>query len=240
MTNRLTLLALVFALTLNFSASAKDATKREPYFPLETIDYKTLLPEPPALKSDANQKELDSIVDLQKALTPEQLADIKLEGTYNTGHIFQDIVGAWFTKENVSKLPALQRLLKREAETTALFVTAAKEHWKRLRPYQQDTRIHSPIGPVDGWSYPSGHSTRGTVDADVLAQVDPGAAEALLQRGRRIGDDRVLAGVHFQTDVDAGRIFAKAIFDQLMANPDFQADLAKAKVEVAEELRTKN
>jgi acid phosphatase (class A) len=57
--------------------------------------------------------------------------------------------------------------------------------------------------------------------------------DAILARGRQIGDDRVIGGVHFPSDVEAGRTLAQAIFAKLMASPDFQADLARAKTEIA-------
>ncbi|MEI9998801.1 MAG: phosphatase PAP2 family protein [Verrucomicrobiota bacterium] len=224
-------LALVLALML--PVSAKDATKHEPYFDPKTFDFLALIPSPPEQKTDVNQKDIETVIEKQKTLTDEEIAHVKLEATYNTYDIFEDVIGPWFTKADAAKFPALARLIKREGDTTGGIVTAAKDHWKRPRPYLQDTRVHSIIGPVDGWSYPSGHSTRGTVDSLLLAQVDPGASEAILARGVRIGDDRVLGGVHFQTDVDAGRVLGRAIFQRLMKTPAFQADLAAAKKEVA-------
>ncbi len=226
------LLTLLVVLAFDVSASAKDAPKRDPYFPLNAISYQALLPDPPAEKSAADVKELDAIVELQKSLTAEQKSNMTLEANYNTYLIFQDTIGPWFTKDEVAKLPALHRLLKREADTTAEFVTAGKDFWKRPRPYVQDTRVQSQLGPVDGFSYPSGHSTRGTVDSYVLAKVFPSVADGILKRGVRVGDDRVLAGVHFPSDVAAGRTLAGAIFDRLMKNPQFRADLAAAQAEI--------
>ena len=235
MLKRFPLLALLAVLALH--ASAKDAWKKEPYFDAKEIDYVALIPEPPALKSPADQKELDDIVTVQKTLTDDQRAHIKLEASYNTYDIFEDVLGSWFAKENADKLPAMKRLLKREADTTSGVMIAAKDHWKRLRPYVKDARIHSPIGAVDGWSYPSGHSMRATVDSLVLAQLDPAASEGITMRGVRVGEDRVRAGVHFETDVVSGRVLGKAIFAKLMATPEFQTDLAEAKAEVAVELK---
>jgi acid phosphatase (class A) len=67
----------------------------------------------------------------------------------------------------------------------------------------------------------------------ILAELAPDLKEAILARGLQIGDDRVIAGVHFPSDVDAGHALAHDIFAKLMASPAFQADLAKAKAEVA-------
>jgi len=83
-------------------------------------------------------------------------------------------------------------------------------------------------------SYPSGHSTYGTVDALVLAELAPDLHDALIARGEQIGDDRVIAGVHFPSDVTAGRTLGNAIFSVMAASPVFQEDLTAAKAEVAE------
>ena len=52
-----------------------------------------------------------------------------------------------------------------------------------------------------------------------------------MARAKLVGDDRALAGQHFPSDVAAGRILAKAIFEKMMQNPDFQGELDKAKEE---------
>ena len=65
------------------------------------------------------------------------------------------------------------------------------------------------------------------------AQLAPDLKAAILARGLQIGDDRVIGGVHFPSDVDAGRTLAHDLFTRLMASPAFQADLAHAKAEVA-------
>lgn len=49
-----------------------------------------------------------------------------------------------------------------------------------------------------------------------------------------MGQSRVICGYHFQSDVDAGRIVASAVVARLHANDDFNAQLAKAKVEFAQ------
>jgi acid phosphatase (class A) len=81
------------------------------------------------------------------------------------------------------------------------------------------------------YGYPSGHSTRGTVYSLVLAELFPERKDAILAVGRTIGWDRVLLGVHFPTDIYAGRVLGQAVFRELMASPAFQHDLAEAKTE---------
>lgn len=83
------------------------------------------------------------------------------------------------------------------------------------------------------YSYPSGHSTRGTVFAFVLAELFPAQREAILARGREAGWLRVQGGVHYPSDILAGRVLGLAIGHALMRSPAFQADLAAARAELA-------
>jgi acid phosphatase (class A) len=111
-------------------------------------------------------------------------------------------------------------------------VTVAKSYWKRPRPYDMDpTLAFSKM--EKSYAYPSGHSTIGTVQALVLAELFPEKRGAILALGRRIGWDRVITGYHFLTDVRAGRVLGQAIVREMMANPAFQHDLAEAKAEIA-------
>ena len=91
----------------------------------------------------------------------------------------------------------------------------------------QDQRIKPAADLEKSMSYPSGHATRGIIFALVLAELVPAQKDAILARGKQIGDDRVLAGVHFPSDVVAGQTLAKAILAQLMASEAFQGGLGR-------------
>jgi acid phosphatase (class A) len=60
----------------------------------------------------------------------------------------------------------------------------------------------------------------------------PENAVAIFARGAEYAHNRVVAGVHFPTDVEAGRISASVIDNTLLHNPHFEADFAQAKTEV--------
>jgi len=229
------LLALLFALTLTVraadtgNASMVEVTKAAPYFDPATIDFKALLPDPPANGSPTTLKEIDLILQKQAARTPEEVARIKREVHLNV-YLFDTVLGPWFTEKN---LPATASLFKKANDTVGTVIDSAKKYWNRPRPFLQDSRVHPPIGLPGNASYPSGHSTVANLDALILAELAPDLRDALLARGEQIGDDRVIAGVHFPSDVDAGHTLVHDLFDKLMDSPAFQADLAKAKAEMA-------
>jgi len=221
------LLAVLLALIL--AVQAKEITKAAPYFDPASVDPKALLPDPPANNSPTTQKEIELILQKQADRTPEEVTRIKRAIDPNVW-LFENVLGPWFTKKN---LPVTAALFARVDATEHPIVESAKKDWSRLRPSLQNSRIHPPIPLPHNTSYPSGHSTVGDLDALILAQLAPDLKDAILARGLQIGDDRVIAGVHFPSDVDAGRTLAHVLFEKLMASPEFQADLAKAKAEVA-------
>jgi acid phosphatase (class A) len=82
-------------------------------------------------------------------------------------------------------------------------------------------------------SYPSGHTSVGWAWALILAEIAPERADAILSRGYSFGRSRVVCGVHWQSDVHAGRVIAAAVVAKLHSDPVFLAQLAAAGKELA-------
>lgn len=152
---------------------------------------------------------------------------------------FAEVFGAPITRD---RTPILVNLLNRSVRQTGKPVFEAKDVYKRARPYQrlQLARVcgkgAAPAPDPDAakrTSYPSGHSSYGWTTALVLAQVSPEKSGAILQRGREYGESRVICGMHFPSDIEAGRTVATAVAARLAASPEFRRDLACAREEVA-------
>jgi acid phosphatase (class A) len=60
----------------------------------------------------------------------------------------------------------------------------------------------------------------------------PEKKQALFERAADYGHNRVLAGVHFPTDIEGGRITGSVIDNTLLHDPRFMADFERSKVEV--------
>jgi membrane-associated phospholipid phosphatase len=223
----LRLLASFFAIAL--IVQAKDTTKALPYFDPATVDVKTLLGDPPADGSAETKKEIEIVLQAQAARTGAEVKRIKREVHLDVW-LFDTVFGPWFTAKD---LPATTLLFTRIEATEHPIIDSAKKYWSRPRPFLQDSRIHPPIELPKNASYPSGHSTVGNLYGMVLAELAPDLKENLLARGKQIGDDRVIGGVHFPSDVAAGHKLAEECFKRLMASPEFQADLNAAKAEIA-------
>jgi membrane-associated phospholipid phosphatase len=81
----------------------------------------------------------------------------------------------------------------------------AKYFYWSPRPFHVDPEFKSMIPSPSHPSYPSGHSCQGAAVAGVLASFFPGDKEALDNAVVEAGNSRMWAGIHFQSDIDAGQ-----------------------------------
>jgi acid phosphatase (class A) len=211
-----------------FLALAGPLPASGPY--LHGFDAVALLPPPPALHSAEDTADRESTLQIYSGRTAEDVARGRAEHKVSLW-AFTPAVGPFFRAGRFPKLEAL--LTEAEAEVKPV-VDGAKDTWKRPRPFVADpARFSDPGDPEKSPGYPSGHSTRGTFLALILADVFPGQAQAILAQGRLIGWTRVEIGVHTPLDIYAGRVLGRALAQKMMADPAFQADLVAAKAEVA-------
>jgi acid phosphatase (class A) len=138
------------------------------------------------------------------------------------------------TKDNT---PYLYTLLSRSFSDLALSTYAAKNHYQRKRPFQQNNQ---PIAVPEARaflekdpSYPSGHTAVGWGFALILSEIEPDRADELLGRGRAFGESRIVCNHHWYSDVVWGRVMGAATVARLHADATFRADIEAAKAEVA-------
>jgi acid phosphatase (class A) len=114
--------------------------------------------------------------------------------------------------------------------------TPPKNHFNRTRPLIGDDRpvcVKREDWMTTNASYPSGHAMTGWAWGLVLGELAPAKASGLLEAGREIGQSRVVCGVHYLSDVEAGRLLGAAMVAAEHAKPTFRADFAAAKAELA-------
>jgi acid phosphatase (class A) len=214
------------ALALLF-ATAAPLLADSPYLTTNSLDGISLLPPPPARGSAEEAADLATVRSVFNGRTDaEKTRAMKDSGLAFS--LFQPAVGSVF---DMHKLPKTQALLENVKKEIGTMIDTPKNHFKRLRPYQIDDQL--VLGqPEPSFSYPSGHSTRGTVYSLVIAELFPEKKDAILAIGRDIGWDRVLIGKHFPTDVYAGRVLGYAIVRELHSSTLFQHDLEQAMAEI--------
>jgi acid phosphatase (class A) len=190
-------------------------------------DGVALLAPPPLAGSSEETADLASVRAVFNGRTPAEEARARKDASL-AFTLFEPAIGPVFHPGNLPKTDAFLEKVKADIGEA---INAPKNYWKRLRPFQMDSRLSLGF-QEQSFSYPSGHSTRGTVYALILAELFPEQKEGVLAVGRDIGWDRVLIGMHFPTDIYAGRTLGKAIMRELQTSPAFQHDLEEAKAEV--------
>lgn len=196
------------------------------------IDLTKLLPPPPADGSPQQQRELARMLALQQERTPEQVALAKADEERSVFR-FADVVGKAFTPE---RLPRTAALFAAVQKTAGAIVYPAKDYWHRIRPFLADAAIQPCVFRPRGPSYPSSHATFGTVAGIILADMLPEKAAAIAQRAAAYGENRVIGGVHYPSDVAAGRTAGTVIAAFLFQDQAFLAEYAEARSELRQAL----
>ena len=194
-------------------------------------DFVAQFAAPPAAVSPQTRGELDELLEMQQRRTPQEAeaahADRKTE-------IWQFATALGLQPARVREMDALNRLAEQIEDDVRPYVRAAKHRFLRLRPYEIEPRITPCIGNVRGdLSYPSGHSTYGYVMAYLLSDMVSERRSQLMARARQFAQQRAVCGVHFPSDLEAGRIGAEWLTQRFLASPAYQA----ASVEARRELR---
>ena len=150
----------------------------------------------------------------------------------NICKIYSGVLGIEISAQNT---PAIYRMLTIGLLTTDQAGKLPKNHYMRTRPY---VFFNEPtIYPNDeAWlrtngSYPSGHTILGWSAALLLTELAPDKADTILARGYIYGQSRVIAGYHWQSDVDAARLVASAAVARLHADKRFLKLMKKARRE---------
>jgi acid phosphatase (class A) len=132
----------------------------------------------------------------------------------------------------------LRALAEKVEDDTRPYVRAPKEKFRRLRPYEIEPRLAPCIDNVRGdLSYPSGHANFGYVMAYLLREMVPEREAQLMARADEFARQRMVCGVHFKSDIEAGRQGAQWLIAALDANPDFRNDSNAAMAELRAALR---
>ena len=131
--------------------------------------------------------------------------------------------------------PNIYALIGRVRDTASLSTKKGKKFFGRTRPYAYFNEVslipeaeatHNPNA-----SYPSGHASMGWAVALVLSEIAPNAQDEILRRGYEFGNSRVIAGYHFESDVNAGRMAGSATVARLHADDEFLIYMKHAKAE---------
>lgn len=198
-------------------------------------DGQKILPPPPETGSPVWKAELAQF-EATRALegSPRWAQAIRDTDLYGE-EVFHGFSCAAGVRLGPDSTPTLAKMLLRLIHDARPLYNPPKDYYVRKRPAVGNT---APICvPREAWietngSYPSGHAMLGYSWALILAELAPERATELVIRGRDFGDSRAICGVHWQSDIEAGRTLATALVARLHADPGFMTDMAASKVEV--------
>lgn len=188
---------------------------------------------PPAAGSPQARRELDELLAIQEKRTRQEIdrarADSKTE-------VWQFAEALGTTRETMDGLESLNTLAEQVENDERPYVRAAKHRFLRLRPYEVESRLDPCIGNVKGdLSYPSGHATYGYLTAYLLADMVPERRAQLHARAREFAWQRSVCGVHFPSDLEAGRKGAAWLAEQFLRSAEYRvaADTAARELRAA-------
>ncbi len=238
MNRRCTLLILMLvACLLCPNLSAQKTPKAKTYLKAKDLPNAMLFLPPPPQDSTADFERDVRLHEQAKALRNTARGKRAIaEATTNVDTMAALFSGAFGMELSQEATPKTMHLLRRSIRTFRLSASGPKKAYLRKRPYvyyHEHTLIpgHELAETMSG-SYPSGHTVRGWGMALVLSQLRPERQDTLLHAGYEWGQSRVIAGYHWQSDIDAARLLASACFARLQADPEFMKDLAAARREL--------
>ena len=194
------------------------------------IDLPALLPAPPAVDSPVTRAELEVVLQLQTARTPEQAARCKLIESEDIFLFGADVLGTWFS---AATLPQTAAFFAKVRDDFIPIHRAAKAVWPRRRPPFVDSRIKPCVEFTDSGAYPSGHGMQSALWAALLTEIFPAHAAAFKRRAEETRRFKLISGVHYPTDLVAGQTVGEAIARELLQNPAVQKSLEELRDETA-------
>lgn len=202
----------------------------------------------PANSSAETRAELDFLLYLQKTRNAEAInrtetmaavyydplttdpTDADYSRNINSLFYIGRDLGAWF---NAEKLPVTSQVLQHVIQDATYYVFSLKNDFNRPRPYQLDSRIENLEAPGHA-SYPSGHSSTSHVHAYILGHIFPEYQDHFLGVASDMAFSRETRGVHYPSDSEAGKVFARQFVHELMKSRKFRTDLESMKKEIVQ------
>jgi acid phosphatase (class A) len=228
------LLFAVLILTMLTATSVSVAEARDTFYIAPSqVALSHVIQPPPAANSQTQKDDLIAVQTLQKTRTEAQIKSARADNTLTIFAFVRDVLGPNFNKEKLKiTAPFFDRVFTDQIESCL----EVKNHFNRQRPFIIDPEIKPIVQQPPNTSYPSGHTTTGYVYATILSMMVPDKAPALFDRAAVYGRNRIIAGVHFPTDVEAGRISAAVIVNTMIQQPLFMRDFERAKKELRQVL----
>jgi acid phosphatase (class A) len=229
----LTVLPATNPRSLSQSRQSEIARSAPIYARMPIDDLVALLPPPPAQTSGAMREELKLLHHLEKRNSLAVKSAARADSHELDIFVYRNVLGNDFS---ASALPLTAALSSQIHSDSDYWNGLLKNVYKRPRPYRYDITLHPLCGMDQAYSYPSGHSMTGYLEAMLLAEIVPEQREAIFQRADGYAHNRWVCGAHYPSDTQMAHQIAATLFGIMLANPSFDEKLSAARAETRNHL----
>ncbi len=236
--------------TLRFPFDRAKAQRRLSLTPvyLKTVTLESfVIPAPPANSSKQTRAEINYLLSLQKQRTGEDVrASLHMAKVYYNNRVqpgdtayvryrrnlFQigRSIGTWFHPDS---LPVTANVMANVWRDASYFIWQLKYKYARVRPHTIEANINN-LEETDWEAYPSGHAANSYVNAFLFSELAPEFTDFFTKDAYDMAHSREIIGVHFPSDSEASRVFARQFVNKLFQNEAFVKDFEQMKKEWAE------
>jgi len=152
--------------------------------------------------------------------TKEELKYLK---SINLNKLFvqekDDMLGTFMEFLDDNKIDYNKKFLKKVYDDMYYVVLDLKSFYKRPRPFRLDpTLTDSMLDSMEGFAYPSGHSTTSNLLCMILSYLYPKYKKGFSNLCNDITYSRQMAKAHYPSDIDFGKKLATSMFEYLKDN----------------------
>jgi len=212
------------------SATAPAAPAKTAYYvDPAALNLPALILDPPSQVSADARAELATLHQIESTRTPGSAATAKADESQQSIFLYKSVMGNHFSAPELPRTAALSLHVENDVTVVG---TILKQSFHRVRPYNADKSLHPVCGLTEAAnSYPSGSALTGYIEGLILAEIAPEKRLEILARADDFAHNRLVCGVHYPSDLEAGRRIAYVVFGYMLATPQFQRDLAAARAE---------
>ena len=212
------------------------ARAQEVYLAPEDLpDLIQCLPAPPVKGSPAFKYDIQRYRwGKQQRKDPDRAAMARRDAVWTYEALLGELSEPFGLAISAEATPQIWTLMETSLKTMDPIRVAPKAYFHRIRPFEyfKEPTLTGEDDELRGeGSYPSGHTLRGWLSALLLAEVNPAAANAIYARAWAYGESRVIAGAHWQSDVDVTRGAASICYSRLQTCAAFRAQMELAQDE---------
>ena len=228
---------MMTAILMTAAVCVQAQSKPEAYFSFRELpNMLKWCPAPPDTTGAAFTYDIMQYLWGKQMRNDKERAEIAIrDAVYSLECIAQEFSEPFGLKITEEDTPEIWKLLRDEKATCENISGFPKYYYKRKRPF---VRFQEPTATPQfepelrrNFSFPSGHTILGWASALLLTEINPERADTILARGMMYGESRVIVGAHWQSDVDAGRLAAAAVYARMHTSERFLEQMRRARQE---------